>query len=98
MKKDGLPKQFQLMGHTIKVCVVSKKKWQHGDDAVGCWIPDAYRIEILNTAKGSARQQIFTHEAFHAMLDLAAYDELSKDESFVDQMGHLLQQMLTTME
>jgi hypothetical protein len=32
------------------------------------------------------------------MLDLAGYENLSHDEQLVDRLGHLLQQMLTTME
>jgi hypothetical protein len=32
------------------------------------------------------------------MLDIAGHDDLSRDEQFVDRLGHLLQQMLTTME
>jgi hypothetical protein len=32
------------------------------------------------------------------MLDLAGYEKLSEDEALVDRLGHLLQQMLTTME
>jgi hypothetical protein len=32
------------------------------------------------------------------MLDIAGHPDLSCDEQFVDRIGHLLQQMLTTME
>ena len=98
MRSDGIPKTFQLLGHTITVKIVPPSKWKHGKGCVGIWFPDDYRIEILSTAKGSYRQQVWAHEVVHAMLDLAGYENLSHDEQLVDRLGHLLQQMLTTME
>lgn len=104
MRTDGVPKSFQLAGHTIEVRTVPPRRWKHGKNCVGIWLPDQYRIEILSTCKGSNRQQVWAHEAIHAMLDVAGYGplpvtkDLSRDEQFVDRLGHLLQQMLTTME
>jgi hypothetical protein len=98
MRSDGIPSQFQLLGHTIKVRVVSPSRWRHGKDTVGIWLPEQYRIDIVSTVKGSHRQQTWAHEAMHAMLDLGGYEALSTDEVLVDRLGHLLQQMLTTME
>jgi len=101
---DGIPKKFQLAGQTIEVRTVPRGKWRHGKDCVGIWLPDKNRIEIIGSIKGSARQQVWAHEAIHAMLDVAGYGpmpatkDLSRDEQFVDRLGHLLQQMLTTME
>lgn len=97
-RADGIPKAFQLAGHRIEVATITPRKWKHGKDCVGIWMPDKYRIEILSTCKGSHRQQVWAHEAIHAMLDIAGHDDLSRDEKFVDRLGHLLQQMLTTME
>ena len=98
MRSDGIPKQFQLLGHTIQVRVVSPSRWRHGKGTVGILLPEQYRIDVISTVKGSHRQQIWAHEAMHAMLDLAGYEALSADEVLVDRLGHLLQQMLTTME
>jgi hypothetical protein len=42
-------------------------------------------------------QHTFCHELTHAMLDMISH-ELSRDEQFVDQLGALLQQALTTFE
>jgi hypothetical protein len=97
-RPDGIPKQFQLAGHTIKVAVVQPRKWKHGRDCVGIWLPGDYRIEIISTCRGSNRQQVFCHEAIHALLEIAGLDDLNSDETKVDLLGHLLQQMLTTME
>jgi hypothetical protein len=41
---------------------------------------------------------VWAHEAIHAMLEIGGHDDLSQDEQLVDRLGHLLQQMLTTME
>jgi hypothetical protein len=98
MRRDGIPKQFQLAGHTIQVVNVPVRKWKHGKDCVGMWLPSENRIELLTTLKGTHRQQVFLHEATHAILDTAGYYELSEDEPLVDRLSHLLQQMLTTME
>jgi hypothetical protein len=95
---EGVPAQFQLAGHTIKVNVLPPRKWKHGKHVVGIWMPDEYKIEILSSCRGTSRQQVFCHEAIHAMLDIAGHDDLSRDEQLVDRLGHLLQQMLTTME
>jgi hypothetical protein len=98
VRNDGIPKSFQLAGHTIEVRIVTPKKWRHGKDCVGIWLPDQYRIEIISSVRGSNRQQTWCHEAIHALLDIAGHDDLSRDEQLVDRLGHLLQQMLVTME
>ena len=98
MRSDGIPSRFQLAGHTIQVKVISPSKWKHPKNCVGMWIPDKYEIHLLSTCKGTHRQQVWAHEAVHAMLEIAGHDDLSRDEQLVDRLGHLLQQMLTTME
>ena len=98
MRPDGIPAQFKLAGHTITVRVVPPSKWRHGKENVGMWLPDIYRIDILSTAKGTNRQQIFCHELIHALLDVAGHTDLSHQEDLVDRLGHLLQQALSSME
>lgn len=93
---DGIPAQFQLAGHTIKVRIVPPSKWRHGKNAVGMFLPDLYRIDILSSTRGTNRQQVFCHELMHALLTVAGHDGLSSDEDLVDRLGHLLQQALTT--
>lgn len=98
MRPDGIPAHFQLLGHRIEVRIVKPSRWKHGRSNIGIWIPDEYRIEIVSSVRGSHRQQVWAHEAMHAMLDLGGYEALSQDEVLVDRLGHLLQQMLTSME
>jgi len=96
--RTGIPKAFQLAGHTVTVRSVPAKRWPHGEETVGIWLPGDYRIEIVGSARGTNRQQIFCHELVHAMLEVSGHSDLSSDEAFVDRLGHLLQQVLTTME
>lgn len=95
---DGIPKTFNLAGHTITVVNVPPKKWKHGKECIGMWIPDQYRIELISSLKGTNRQQVFMHEAVHAILDVAGYYDMSADEVLVDRLSHLMHQMLVTME
>lgn len=96
MRRDGIPKSFQLAGHTIRVRVVTDSHWQHGKDSLAIWLPHDYAIDIRRSLKGSNRQQVFCHEFCHALLDIAGHPKLSEDEDLVDRLGHLLQQALTT--
>jgi hypothetical protein len=64
---------------------------------VGIWLPDKLRIELLDDGEQTVVQHTFCHELTHAMLDMISH-ELSRDEKFVDQLGALLQQALTTFE
>jgi hypothetical protein len=96
MTRTGIPKRFQLLGPVIKVRVVPKSRWKY-KGAVGIWEPSKLQISILGGQPITALQQTFCHEWGHAMLCLLSHP-LEHDEQFVDQLGHLLQQALTTFE
>lgn len=91
----GIPKSFQLHGHTIRVRIVPRSKWRHGKDVVGIWIPDKLRIDLLSDPIETQIQATFCHELTHALLDQMNH-ELSHDEVFVDNFGALLMQALVT--
>lgn len=93
----GIPARFQLLGHVITVRIVPKSRWRHGRDCCGIWEPDKLRIDILGGQPVTTMQQTFCHELTHALLDMMSH-RLSRDEQFVDQLAHLLQQALTTFE
>lgn len=94
--RTSVPARFQLMGHTITVRVLPRSKWRH-KSAIGLWDPCKLRIDLLAGQPETVLQQVFCHELTHAMLDMMSH-ELARDEAFVDQLGHLLQQALTTFE
>lgn len=93
----GIPARFQLLGHTITVRVVPRSRWRHGKQIVGIWMPDRLRIDLLADPIGTQLQATFCHELTHALLDMMNH-ELSGDEKFVDNLGALLQQALTSFE
>lgn len=93
----GIPARFQLLGHTIRVRVIPRSRWRHGKGVVGVWIPDKLQIDLLADPIETQLQATFCHELTHAMLDMMNH-ELSHCETFVDNLGGLLQQALTTFE
>lgn len=97
-RSDGIPQSFRLAAHTIHVVNVPKKKWKHGADCVGIWLPGQYRIEILASLRGTNRQQTFVHEMLHAVFDIAGFEDLSRNEAMIDSLAHLLAQALITFE
>lgn len=96
-----IPSQFQLLGHTIEVRVLSEKFWdQHAkeagfDDAVGGWIPAKHLI-IVKRQPPTMLWHTFYHELTHAILDMMGH-KLCHDESFVDLMGGLLAQAMQSL-
>ncbi len=94
--KSAIPKSFQLCGHQIAVRIVPKPKWQYKGD-VGFWDYANLRIDLVAGQQPSVVMQTFCHEWAHAMLEMMAHP-LARDERFVDQLGHLLQQSLSTFE
>jgi hypothetical protein len=94
---SGIPKEFQLLAHTIKVRVIPRSKWRHGKNVVGMWMPDKLRIDLIADPIETQLQATFCHELCHALLDMMNHN-LSRDEVFVDNLGALLQQALTTFK
>jgi hypothetical protein len=90
-----VPSKFKLMGHTIKVQVISKKDWKK-PDCVGEFSPETDTMTILRQSK-SQTQHTFWHEATHAMLYIMGHKFYS-NEAFVDQLGGLLAQIMDTAE
>jgi hypothetical protein len=93
-RDDGIPAAFDLASHEITVITVPRKKWKHGPDTVGVWLPTERRIEIVGTLRGSYRQAVFVHELVHALFEVAGHEELSADEGIVDRIAQLLAQAL----
>lgn len=88
-----VPSQYQLMGQTITVTVVDADEW---DDmtAWGQFNPTTNEIRILRRSE-EATAQTYCHELVHTILTAMGH-KLNKDEVFVDLVGSLLHQILTT--
>lgn len=85
MKK---PVEFQILSSTIKVknnCEMS----EHGE-----YCHDTLTIRI----RKDAHEATFWHEVTHCILDHLGYEDLSKNEQFVDQFGQCLRQLEKTLK
>lgn len=97
-RDDGVPKSFQLGGHTVKVLTIPLKKWPHGENVLAMWMPSELKIELRGDLEGSHRQAVWLHEVTHAVFDMACYHELSENEELVERVATFLHQILTTMK
>ena len=89
-----IPRRFQLMGHTITVRRVPKARWKH-KDCCGYFDPAKMIIAVCTGPSISSQEQIFWHEATHAMLYCLGMPEYD-NEQLVDQLGGLIHQIVTT--
>lgn len=95
-RTDGVPKRFDLAGYKIKVVTIPVKKWQYGEHILAMWVPAELKIEMRGDLEGSHRQQVFLHEAVHAIFDVAGHHAESENEALVDRTATFLHQMLST--
>ena len=92
-----IPKQFELLGHTIKVKLT--KDLVYTSDNVGEARMRDSDILLQDNAPGHPRQPFqleheFCHELVHHILGRMNEEELNKNEAFVDLFGGLLHQAL----
>jgi hypothetical protein len=98
MRKDGIPAQLKMMGHTITVAILPPSKWRYSKKYCGNFDPSRNRIELLSGGPTTQLQATFCHELTHAMFTYAGRQDLSDDETLVDKIGELLAQALATFE
>ena len=96
-----IPKEFNLMGQTIKVEMQDNIAQTEG--ATGVYYPSLQKILIQKSNSGnlySTKQieQAFVHELIHSCLDILGYKKLYKNESFVDRLAHLIYQALESFK
>ena len=87
-----IPRQFKLMGHTIKVRFVQLDRKTDGE-----WRSDSKLIALstrLHKKPRSYKEQVFLHEFFHCVLDHMGQTKLSNNEDFVDSMASAFHQAL----
>lgn len=90
-----IPKSFKLMGHTITVQVIHRSNWEI-EEASGYFDPDKNEILLLRQPR-TIVLHTFYHEVTHAILYVMGH-KLYGNESFVDQVGGLLAQLMDTAE
>jgi hypothetical protein len=96
-KRLNIPRRFKLHGHLISVRIVPLAKWRHPRTAVGMWDPASHRIDLRNDLGDTELQQVFCHELAHSMLSEMNHP-LNHDEMFVDNLGSLIHQALSTFD
>jgi len=88
-----IPYRFEVLGRTIRVTRSRKVNL----DAFGEYNSERDTITIYRTARTPELQaHTFCHELMHVLLEAAGRPDLSDDEGFVDTMGGLLHQALST--
>jgi hypothetical protein len=94
-----IPSRFSILGQTIRVVFVEDLADTH--EMAGRWRPTLNLIELQPPDQFYSEDyvnQTFWHEAIHAALDILGYEDLSKDEEFVDRMGQAVYQIIKTSE
>lgn len=104
-----IPKRFKLLGQTIEVVENPRLLPDNGFQGAACYRET--KIELLpiteaTPAHPSSQEQTFCHELMHFLLRAGGGPVnchlggkfLHQNEEFVELMGCLLHQVLTTME
>lgn len=91
-----IPKSFKVLGHTVRVIVVPAGQWK-AKDCIGYFDPEHSRIVIRRQRPASLMHHTFWHEVVHVVLN-AINHKLYADESFVDNMGGVLAQIVETSQ
>lgn len=97
--KITIPKQFNILGHTIKVKMGNPIV--NGRIVAGSVDPNNNIIELATTIDGnpigqSMLEHTYLHEITHLILDTMGENELYYNEKFVDLFAGLLHQVLIT--
>jgi len=96
-----IPKTFQIFGQTIKV--IFKKNLIDKEESFGIWDYNKNIIYLQPSTRKHrlTKEQIestFVHEYLHTSLDLLGYEELSKDEKFVNQLSLCIHQIVKNIK
>jgi hypothetical protein len=86
-----IPKEFYIFHEKYKVRQLKKV------DSADSWGEHDFQtntIKIKKDLEDNHKERTYLHEVLHCILEQLAYDKLSKDEKFVDQMATALHQVL----
>lgn len=99
-KRLGIPRRFQIHNHRVRVKILAPAGWKRAKfpaDCVGIYDPTQHVIGLRKELGDTEMQQTFCHELTHALLD-AMNHKLSFNEVFVDNLGSLLAQALSSFD
>ena len=90
-----IPKQLKLFGRTIRV----QQPWKvDKEDSRGEYDYLKGIIRIKRNMPLEEKEVVYLHELTHAILDALEYNDLSKDEDFIERFSRALHQTLITSE
>lgn len=98
-----IPKSFRLLGATFTVSFDDNLVEREGLLGRICYNKHEIVLQnpkargVKDISKTSVEQTLF-HEIIHAALGAAGREGLNEDEAFVDLLGQLLHQVMTTMK
>lgn len=96
-RRPKIPKTFAVMGHTITVKRIPASRWKAGKNCVGYFDPATLTIAVCSGIAPTAQEQTFWHEVTHCLL-FALNSPHYENEEFVDQVGGLLHQIVSSLE
>ncbi|MEY5099051.1 MAG: hypothetical protein RJA36_1770 [Pseudomonadota bacterium] len=96
-RRPKIPKTFAVMGHTITVKRIPASRWKAGKSCVGYFDPATLTIAVCAGIAPTAQEQTFWHEVTHCLL-FALNSPHYENEEFVDQVGGLLHQIVSSLE
>lgn len=88
-----IPKTFSIFSTTYKIKEVKKVD---SENSMGECDIDKKVIKLQKSLSLQDKEVTFLHELTHTILLSLGYDDLSNDESFVEQFSAALHQALTT--
>jgi predicted SprT family Zn-dependent metalloprotease len=96
-----IPYQFKMQNHTIKVEINNEKCEDR--EALGLADYNVNKIYLATKSQGvnvskSIIEHSFCHELAHYLLNALGEKEKNEDEAYVDLLGGLLAQVLSTMK
>lgn len=95
MTYSNIPIEFKIFGETIKIKQV---KLLDDGKSLGEYQLNGENKIILATYEGNEEsiEQTLWHETIHCLLDKMNYDDLNKDEVFVDLLAKCIHQIIKT--
>lgn len=97
--KFKIPKQFDLIGRTIKVRNVERcMDCDSSVDGQAIYSNGIIELKISRDQCEEYKEFVFFHELVHHLLNAIAYDKLTKDETFTDRLAGVLYQAIKTMK
>lgn len=96
------PNKFEIMGQKIEIfytdeLLLQRSAWglyNHPQQKIFIQTKDHHGNELsLDFMTG-----ILYHEITHAIFDILGYSDLSENEDLVDRVGHIIKQIMETLE